>query len=174
MQPLSEIRNFLVETRDNPEKYRQKERRNGQNVENKWGPYLIETRIEILRRILVAQKEIQKQEGVDLISHQEMMLIQYHWFRDNFFEPRVSDIYKKVYNFDLTMSRQSEKLQEELELLKESCQENPNDYSFIQDSLALQKTKMLMIRKRGLQGDIENRLNEYVKKEQSPNLKQTV
>jgi DNA sulfur modification protein DndC len=82
MLPLSEIRNFLVETRDNPEKYRNKERRNGSVDEKLWGPYTFETRVEILRRILVAQKEVGEQEGVELITHQEMVLIQYHWFRD--------------------------------------------------------------------------------------------
>lgn len=32
----------------------------------------------------------------------------------------------------------------------------------IQDLLALQKTKTLMIRKRGLQADIDNRLNQFI------------
>lgn len=38
MQPLSEIRDFLVETRDNPEKYRDPRRRNGELKEGVWGP----------------------------------------------------------------------------------------------------------------------------------------
>jgi len=71
MQPLADIRNFLIETRDNPEKYREQVKRDGTMKEGQWGPYKSETRAEILRRILKAQKAIQQTEGVELITHQE-------------------------------------------------------------------------------------------------------
>lgn len=163
MEPLAEIRSFLIETRDNPEKYREKQRRDGSIHENIWGPYKFETRVEILRRVLDAQHEIEKSEGVELITHQEMVLIQYHWFRDCFFKVRVSDIYKHIYNSTLDMSKQEEKFKEETELLRKSCKQEPNDVELIQDLLALQKTKTLMIRKRGLQADLENRIEQYLK-----------
>lgn len=163
MQPLSEIRDFLVETRDNQEKYRDPKRRNGEVKEGVWGPYLFETRAEILRRILKAQKLIEETEGVELISQQELVLIQYHWFRDNFFETKVSDIYNEVYQINIDMSKQEEKQREEEELLAKSCKEEPKDLKFIMDSLALQKTKTLMMKKRGLQADLENRLDQLIK-----------
>lgn len=163
MQPLSDIRNFLVETRDNPEKYRQKERRDGSLHENLWGPYKFETRAEILKRILTAQKYLEESEGVELITHQEMVLIQYYWFRDHFFKTKVSDVYNKIYKANFDMSKQEEKIREEQKLLLEACKKNAKDVELIQDLLALQKTKTLMIRKRGLQADIENRLDEYIK-----------
>jgi DNA sulfur modification protein DndC len=163
MQPLSEIRDFLVETRDNQEKYRDPKRRNGEVKEGVWGPYLFETRAEILRRILKAQKVIEDTEGVELISQQELVLIQYHWFRDNFFETKVSDIYNEVYQINIDMSKQEEKQREEEELLAKSCKEEPKDLKFIMDSLALQKTKVLMMKKRGLQADLENRLDQLIK-----------
>ena len=162
MLPLAEIRNFLVETRDNPETYRQKEKRNGSISEKHWGPYLFSTRVEILKRILIAQKEIKQSEGVELITHQEMVLIQYHWFRDCFFKTKVSDIYNKIYKTKLDMSKQEEKFKQESELLAKSCKQEPNDVGFIQDLLALQKTKTLMLRKRGLQSDIDRRLDQYI------------
>lgn len=163
MEPLADIRSFLIETRDNPEKYREKQRRDGSIHENIWGPYKFETRVEILKRVLEAQLEIEKSEGVELITHQEMVLIQYHWFRDCFFKVRVSDIYKYIYNSTLDMSKQEEKFKEETELLRKSCKQEPNDVELIQDLLALQKTKTLMIRKRGLQADLENRIEQYLK-----------
>lgn len=163
MQPLSDIRNFLVETRDNPEKYRQKERRDGSIHDNLWGPYTFKTRAEILKRILTAQKYLEETEGVELISHQEMVLIQYYWFRDHFFKTKVSDIYNKIYKTNFDMSKQEEKIREEQKLLLEACKKNTMDVDLIQDLLALQKTKTLMIRKRGLQADIENRLDDYIK-----------
>lgn len=163
MQPLMDIRGFLMETRDNPEKYRQRERRDGSLHETKWGPYLFETRVEILSRILSAQKALEATEGVELITHQEMVLIQYHWFRDCFFKTKVSDIYNRIYKTNFDMSKQEEKLKQEGELLLKSCSKEPRHVDLIQDLLALQKTKTLMIRKRGLQADIENRLEEFIK-----------
>jgi DNA sulfur modification protein DndC len=164
MQPLADIRNFLIETRDNPEKYRNKERRNGTSIENLWGPYTFETRVEILRRILDAQKSIEVTEGLELITHQEMVLIQYYWFRDCFFKTKVSDIYNSVYKIKIDMKHKG-KLEQETELLRESCHAEPNDFEFIQDLLALQKTKTLMIRKRGLQADIEKRVEQFIEKQ---------
>jgi DNA sulfur modification protein DndC len=164
MQPLMDIRNFLVTTRDNPEIYRQKERRNGSISENMWGPYTFDTRIKILRRILLAQKELEQTEGIELITHQELVLIQFYWFRDFNFKAKVSEIYNSIYtNNRIDMSKQEEKFKQESDLLKESCNNEIKDIDLIQDLLALQKTKTLMIRKRGLQADIENRLDQYLK-----------
>jgi DNA sulfur modification protein DndC len=162
MQPLADIRNFLIETRDNPEKYRQKERRDGSIHENLWGPYTFETRVEILRRILKAQKSLEETEGIELITHQEMVLIQYHWFRDCFFRTKVSDIYNRIYKTKLDMGKHEEKFKQEADLLRKSCKQEPKDLELIQDLLALQKTKTLMIKKRGLQADIENRLDQFI------------
>ncbi|CAN5647112.1 DNA phosphorothioation system sulfurtransferase DndC [soil metagenome] len=162
MLPLADIRNFLIETRDNPEKYRQKERRNGKIEENRWGPYTFETRVEILKRILKAQHSLESTENVELITHQEMVLIQYFWFRDLFFTVKVSDIYNEIYKSNIDMSKQQDKFKEEIDLLRKSCKQEPKDVSLIHDLLALQKTKTLMMRKRGLLDDIENRIEQSV------------
>lgn len=162
MEPLAEIRNFLVETRDNPEIWREKRRRNGEIDDHLWGPYKFETRVEILKRILKAQKEIEKTEGIELITHQEMVLIQFHWLRDGFTKKYVSHLYNSIFKTNLDMSKHEEKFKQESELLKKSCKKEPKDVELIQDLLALQKTKTLMIRKRGLQADIENRLDQFL------------
>ncbi len=168
MQPLADIRNFLIETRDNPEKYRQRERRDGSVHERFWGPYTFETRVEILKRILKAQKLIEASEGIELITHQEMMLIQYYWFRDCFLKTKVSQVYNRIFKTQIDMSKQEEKYKQEADLLKKSCQQEPKDVELIQDLLALQKTKYLMIRKRGLQSDIDNRLNQFIEELKNP------
>lgn len=162
MQPLADIRNFLIETRDTPEIWREKRRRNGELHDSLWGPYKFETRVEILRRILQAQKDIQKDEAIELIAHQEMVLIQYYWFRDCFFKIKVSDVFNSIFKKPMDMNKLEEKFKQEEELLKKSCKQEPKDVELIQDLLALQKTKTLMIRKRGLQADIENRIEQYI------------
>ena len=58
-----------------------------------------------------------------------------------------------------------EKHEKELELLKKSCADKPSDFNLIQELLTLQKNKSLLNRKRGLKEDIENRIEEYLKKE---------
>jgi len=68
----------------------------------------------------------------------------------------------------MDMSKQEEKFKQEVELLKKFCTQEPKDVEFIQDLLALQKTKTLMIRKRGLPSDIDSRLNQYIKELNSP------
>lgn len=60
------------------------------------------------------------------------------------------------------MSKQEEKFKQEADLLKKSCKQEPKDVELIQDLLALQKNKTLMLRKRGLQSDIDNRLNRFI------------
>ncbi|MEI6816718.1 MAG: DNA phosphorothioation system sulfurtransferase DndC [Bacteroidota bacterium] len=162
MQPLADIRNFLIETRDNPETYRSKTRRNGTISENLWGPYTFETRVKILKMILKAQYELEETEGIELITHQEMVLIQFHWFRDCFFKTKVSDIYNRIYNVNMEMSKREKRMMEETELLYDHCKEEPRDVEFIMDCLALQKTKTLLVKKRGLQSDIDNRLNQFI------------
>lgn len=168
MQPLADIRNFLIETRDNPEKYRQRERRDGSVHERFWGPYTFETRVEILKRILKAQRLIEASEGIELITHQEMVLIQYYWFRDCFFKTKVSQVYNRIFKTQIDMSKQEEKYKQESDLLKKTCKQEPKDVELIQDLLALQKTKTLMIRKRGLQSDIDNRLNQFIEELKNP------
>lgn len=168
MQPLADIRNFLVQTRDDPETFREKRRRNGEISENLWGPYKFETRVEILKRILKAQKIIQATEGIELITHQEMVLIQFHWFRDCFFKVKVSEVYNSIFKTKMSMSKHEEKFKQETDLLKKSCTKEPKDVELIQDLLALQKTKTLMIRRRGLQSDIDNRLNQFVEELNNP------
>jgi DNA sulfur modification protein DndC len=160
--PLADTRNFLVETRDNPEIFREKRRRNGEIKERYWGPYKFTTRVEILKRLLSAQKEIRKTEGIELISPQEMVLIQYHWFRDSYFKIKVSDIYNSIFNTQLDMTKQEEKFKQESNLLRKTCTKEPKDVQLIQGLLALQKTKTLMIRKRGLQADIERRIEQEI------------
>ena len=162
MEPLQDMRDFLIETRDNPEKYREKRRRNGTETEGMWGPYKFEVRVQILKKLLKAQQTIQATEKITLITHQEMVLIQFHWFRDCFFKTRVSEVYNKIYKTKMDMSKQEEKFKQETDLLSAICKEEPGDVELIHDLLALQKTKTLMVRKRGLQADILRRIDHEI------------
>jgi DNA sulfur modification protein DndC len=160
MEPLIEFRDLLVETRDDPE-YREKERRNKQEGK---GPYNEFARFKYLDKLLSAQKAVQEVEpNVQLITHQELVAIQLAWYRDFKFKYRVSDIYNKIFKVQIEMSKQDEKMEQEAKLLKIACGGDEDQTQLIQELLALQKSKSLMKKKRGLQEDIENRIQDFLK-----------
>lgn len=166
LKPLLQLRNELAEERNVIEN-RMPQRRNGTDAINGMGPYYPKYRASVLLRLLQAQKEVQKDKPhVELITNQELIAIQTIWYRDFVFDQKVSEIYHNAYKSDLDMKDHNEKKEKELELLKKSCQDNPQDFELIQELLTLQKNKSLLNRKRGLKDDIETRIEEYLKKEQ--------
>jgi DNA sulfur modification protein DndC len=163
MLPLLDFRNKLVENRNISEN-RSETRRNGQlavdGTGHKMGNYTIEYRIQLLRELLTIQKDTQQyRSSIDLITSQELIAIQVMWYRDGNFTTTVNDIYNEVYGYDLPNDNIG--LQERL-LLEKSCN-NPAHYLLIQELLALQKNKVLLMKKYGLQTDLEARLDSYVK-----------
>lgn len=164
MKPLLEFRNRLIENR-NVSDLRCETRRNGQwavdESGHKMGNYTMEYRIQLLRELLTIQKETQDfRASIDLITNQELIAIQVIWYRDGNFKTTVNDIYNEVYGYNIPNSAIG--LQERL-LLERACKDNPNHYQLIQELLALQKNKVLLMRKYGLATDLETRLESYVK-----------
>ena len=163
MKPLLDFRNRLVENR-NVSELRCSTRRNGQpavdeNGHNQ-GNYTMEYRMQILQELLQIQKDTQEyRSSIDLITSQELIAIQIMWYRDGNFTTTVNDIYNEVYGYDLQNDNIG--LQERL-LLEKSCN-NPTHYKLIQELLALQKNKILLMKKTGLQNDLESRLDAFVK-----------
>jgi DNA sulfur modification protein DndC len=163
MKPLLDYRNKLVIDR-NISEYRSATRRNGQiavdETGHKQGNYEISYRIQLLRELLIAQKQVQKiKPHVDLITSQELIAIQVIWHRDGNFHTTVNDIYNEVYGFNLSNNNIGF---EEKMLLERACQENLKDYTLIQELLALQKNKGLLMKSYGLQNDLEVRLESFI------------
>lgn len=163
MKPLLDFRNRLVENR-NVSEFRNKTRRNGQlavdeNGHNQ-GNYTMDYRIQLLRELLEVQKQTQDyRSSIDLITSQELIAIQVMWYRDGNFKTTVNDIYNEVYGYDLP--NDGIMLQERL-MLEKACN-TPDHYRLIQELLALQKNKTLLMRKFGLQNDLESRLDSFIK-----------
>jgi DNA sulfur modification protein DndC len=163
MTPLLKFRNELVEGR-NIKANRSKKRRNGTDAINEMGSYKAKYRAEILKNLLLTQKEIQQSHpDVELITNQEMVAIQVTWYRDFIFQYKVSKIYNEIYSKDLDMNKQDENFRKEEELLREVC-DTEDQFSLIQDHLALSKNKALLTRKRGLKDDLERRINKLIEK----------
>lgn len=163
--PLIQLRDFMHNTinRDaadyDPNKWRMPIRRN--NAEG-LGPYWPKVRAYILKELLKAQKIIGDYEpDFQLISNQELVAIQVLWHRDFIFDQSVPDIYKEVYGEDLYMPKNNESIRIEKELLKESCGSD-EDFGLINNLLKAQRNKILLVKKQGLQNDIEELLGEHL------------
>ena len=121
----------------------------------------MEYRIQMLRELLTAQKDTQAyRSSIDLITSQELIAIQVIWYRDGNFTTTVNDIYNEVYGYNIPNTNIG--LQERL-LLEKACAEQPEHFQLIQELLALQKNKVLLMRKYGLSTDLESRLETFVK-----------
>jgi DNA sulfur modification protein DndC len=97
-----------------------------------------------------------------LINYQELVAIQVNWYRDFVFNFKVSDIFKEVYGSEITIRTEDDNLLNERILLKEVCKENIKEFELINELLSLQKSKTILMNNRGLQKDLENRLDEYI------------
>lgn len=159
MEPLMNFRDTLVEFRNHPD-WREPKRRNNEDGP---GPYKPAKRAYMLELLLKAQKEIRTQEqDLTLINYQELVAIQVTWHRDAIFNFSVADIYNRVHGTDLKNSDFSDQTIFEKELLSESCQQR-DDFNLINELLELQKSKFILVNNYGLQNDIENHLERYVK-----------
>ena len=166
MQPLLDFRNRLVEGRNISEN-RSDTRRNGQEAVREDGTnngnYTFEYRFQILKDLLLVQKEIQKERPhITLINNQELIAIQVTWNRDGYFDHTVGDIYKEIFNKDISTNNIKSLDDTERRILKDVCEEEPGYYHLIDNLIALQETKTLMISKYGLHNDVEKRIESFV------------
>jgi DNA sulfur modification protein DndC len=161
MEPLMELRNILAKSRDD-ENCRERKRRNGMEKEGILGPYQDWFRVEVLKKLLQAQKEIQKtQPNVMLINYQELVAIQVTWYRDNIFNYKVADIYNEIFGTQIELDAGDQNLIREKEMLKESCK-NERDFELVNKLLALQKTKTILMNNRGIQSILENQIEQFI------------
>lgn len=166
MGPLLAFRNRLVEGRNISEN-RSDTRRNGQEAVREDGTfngnYTFEYRYQILKDLLLVQKDIQKERPhITLINNQELIAIQVTWNRDGYFDHTVGDLYKEIYNKEISTNNIKSLDDTERRILRDVCLEEPGYYHLIDNLIALQETKTLMISKYGLHNDVEKRIESFV------------
>ena len=166
MMPLLKFRNNLVEER-NISKNRSTTRRNGMEAVDEdghnFGNYTTEYRARLLRELLKMQFEIQKDKPeINLITNQELIAIQVTWNRDGFFDKHVGQIYRDIYHTDISTNNMKNLGHTERRILKEVCEDQPEYYNLIDNLIALQESKTLLITKYGLHNDVENRIEKFV------------
>lgn len=167
MAPLLKFRNNLVEDRNKSEN-RSNTRRNGMKAVaedgHHFGNYEAHYRAKILRELLEIQKEVQEAKPhITLINNQELIGVQVLWNRDGIFDFNVADIYKKIYNKDISTNNMKSLGLTERRLLKEVCEDNNDYYNLIDNLISLQESKTLLVSKYGLNNDVEKRIENFVK-----------
>lgn len=170
MQPLLDFRNNLVENRNLTEN-RSETRRNGQEAVREDGTfngnYTAHYRYQILRDLLLVQKEIQKERPhITLINNQELIAIQVTWNRDGIFDLSVGELYKEIFNKEISTNNIKTLDDTERRILRDVCKDEPDYYQLIDNLIALQETKTLMISKYGLHNDVEKRIESFVNESQ--------
>lgn len=163
MKPLRDVRDWILAQRNLP-KNRSNFRRDGSKATLPHGGYVEpQHRAKILERVFKAQKKI-NDLGIDieLITNQELIAVQVTWYRDLFFDYKVSDIYNKVFNKNLDMKQHNELIKKEEKILLSACENNKKQFGLIQDLLKLEKAKTIMMKRRGLIEDIENRYKQHI------------
>lgn len=148
LRPLYNLRNWLVENRDN-EEYRMTARRNGQEGK---GPYTIAKRKLILEKLLQAQKDIKR----ELISIQELKSIQILWNMDGFVDDAFL-IYNKVLGLKTSkVMRKSDLIKsEQTEKLKKLCSKNVLDFEKLSRLLIEERNKNLLRKRNSIMQTIE-------------------
>lgn len=117
--PLREFRDWLVSIRQNPE-FRDNKRRNGKvyqksNGEYGFGPFKLSARQEILRRLLILQRDT----GFELITNDELKMIDTLWDLEGDLTRRsLVEIYYDVFNERLSWDEYKEPLYD-LDIIKE-------------------------------------------------------
>lgn len=166
MQPLLEFRNRLVENR-NISSNRSETRRNGMPAideeGHRSGNYEPHYRATTLKELLEIQKQVQKERPhITLITNQELIAIQVTWNRDLIFDYHVGDIYRQVYNKEISTNNIKSLDETERRILKDVCKEDVSYYHLIDNLITLQESKTLMISRYGLHNDVENRIESFV------------
>jgi DNA sulfur modification protein DndC len=161
MEPLLELREWLAQIRNDPTKRAQK-RRNGQAG---LGPFTMETRQEVLRRLLKTQQAV----GQELISSEELQEIQRVWHDDGDWEDSVLKIIEEagMQHLKVRVARSERKLYGTLEYkhLRSLCEKHDVPVELVQRLISLEKDVVHLARRHALPERFEAVFNEAWKLE---------
>ena len=178
LQPLLELRDYLVEVRDKPGS-RYDLRRNGSvpmrrgtdEVMTNTGPFTHETRRDILRRLLEAKKA----SGLTLVEGDELAIIQEIWLKEENGHPRkpeiptdiVARIWKHVFEEEPMPANPEnyDYLTKEDQLLKHACDQEGVPFETMRRLREIEEEHGHLRRRAGLPDDMREVIRQAVTKE---------
>ena len=170
MQPLLELRDWLASTRDpeQKEEYRDVRRRDGRirtwgkNDERiVWGPYKLDVRREILRRVLEAQEKCREtgpDPDIELIKQEELHEIRRLWrLEEGDWEDSLPRIYRDITGRDLDWVEEDGPASSEVDeqVLKEVCDEHGVPVGLMRELVDMERRMQGLGRRVGIQAEID-------------------
>ena len=137
------------------------------------GPYTQKTRESLLSELLKAQKYIQTNgpDNVELISFEELQEIRRIWVVEKHeIEDNLPKIYKEITKENFPIPSLDEDLplsSDDLELLRETCQGDEQDYELIRGLIDVEHRYRTMVSRRGLFGSLEEVFARYMYEDES-------
>ncbi|MED4462721.1 DNA phosphorothioation system sulfurtransferase DndC [Metabacillus fastidiosus] len=128
------------------------------------GPFTMETRKDILHKLLVLQKELRNPDGenVELISEEELRAIRRYWLENGDWEDILPLIHREVMGYDLDWEYDDRPLfdGEQITDLETLCQKYSVDFKALKKLINLEKNYVGYKVRRGLMQDIEKVLKQ--------------
>lgn len=163
LEPLREFRDWLVSIRQNPE-FRDNKRRNGKvyqkaNGEYGFGPFKMSARQEILRRLLVLQKET----GFELITNEELKMIDTLWDSEGDLSRRtLVDIYYSIFNERLSWDEYKEPLYDEeiINEIKNAAEDSEIPFELITKLIVMINSNKYIAKSSKLKKDFDKLMNQ--------------
>ncbi|WP_102706498.1 DNA phosphorothioation system sulfurtransferase DndC [Terribacillus saccharophilus] len=122
------------------------------------GPFTLETRKEILTRLLEVQRDLRhpSDESYELIQEEELKEIRKVWFNDGDFGDSLPTLYKEVMGASLDFEKDERLLFDQVELsqLEMICKEEGVDFKLIKQLLLVEKEHTGFKVRRGLMDQI--------------------
>ena len=175
MEPLLELRDWLASTRDPDQKqeYREVRRRDGRirmwgdNDERiVWGPYRLDVRRDILRRVLEAQEKCRKtgpDSSIELIRRDELHEIRRLWrVEEGDWEDSLPHIYRSITGRDLDWIEEDAPASSEIDerVLTEVCEDHDVPAGLMRELMDMQRRLQGLGRRVGVQAEIEKILRK--------------
>lgn len=161
--PLREFRNWLVSIRQNPE-FRDNKRRNGKvyqksNGEYGFGPFKMSARQEILKRLLILQRDT----GFELITNEELKMIDTIWdLEGDLSRRKLVSIYREVFGKHLSWDEYKEPLYDEeiIEVLKNAATNADVPFELITKLIVMINSNKYVAKSSKLKKDFDRLLNQ--------------
>jgi len=161
--PLRDFRNWLVSIRQDPN-FRDNKRRNGKvykknNGEYGFGPFKLEARQEILKRLL----ELQKDTGIELITMDELKYIDTLWdLEGDLSRRKLVDIYFDVYGERLPWDRYKDALYapEIIDRIKSAAEEADIPFELITKLIVSINNNKYIARSSKMQKEFDRLINQ--------------
>ncbi|MBY6036640.1 DNA phosphorothioation system sulfurtransferase DndC [Fictibacillus nanhaiensis] len=128
------------------------------------GPFTLEARSEILRKLLETQRDLihPQDPNFELIREDELRVIRRYWLENGDWEDRVPKIYKEVTGVDLDWEMNDAPLfdQEQLTDLELLCEKYKVDFKLLKQLISIEREYNGFNVRRGLFQDIEKVLKQ--------------